>query len=183
MAETHDIGPFFWHTIRLRRNTAILHTSVTNEVDEPFRRANSKVIHFYPTGFGLVVGKWESTNRDEDDALLDALGIERTTGEPTLIEEGTGPAWTSRPEWNPEPITVSMINGKAVVTHAPKHSLIAHEVLAGLRRHRRDPEVVLVDKRSHYRVGSYDWHEGGYRVERVDRPRLRERLWYRPAAA
>lgn len=70
---THDVGRAFVHTIPLRPRTPLVTRADTNEIDVPFRYSHSYVIHFW-RGHGLVLGWWTDTGRDEDTALLTAIG-------------------------------------------------------------------------------------------------------------
>jgi hypothetical protein len=77
MAETHGVGRFFWHPLRLLPETPWFHTSPTQETDAPFRRSTSLIIHLMPSGWGIALGWWRKTGFTEDEALLAAtLGHE-----------------------------------------------------------------------------------------------------------
>jgi len=71
MPSVHECGPIFTHTVRLKPGTPFIHRAPTNEVEEPFRRSNSVIVNLFRRG--LVIGFWRKTNREEDEALLDAL--------------------------------------------------------------------------------------------------------------
>lgn len=66
MPNTHDVGPFFFHGIRLRPRTALIHRAVTDELDPPFRTSNSVVLRFFR--WGLVLGRWRATGRTDEEA-------------------------------------------------------------------------------------------------------------------
>lgn len=68
--ETHGIGRFFFHSISLKKKSAIFHMSQTHEIDEPYRWSNSLVLRLPWTTRGLVLGWWRNTTRTEDDAIL-----------------------------------------------------------------------------------------------------------------
>lgn len=73
MPNTHDV-PFtslFFHGIRLRPGTALLHTATTHEVEPPYRAARPLVVRFFR--WGIVLGRWHKTGRTETEALLAAL--------------------------------------------------------------------------------------------------------------
>lgn len=69
--KTHDIGPLFWHTIRLKPGTPRLHRAVSNETDPPFRSAHPRVLRVGHRG--LVFGKWQKEDRTEEQALVAAM--------------------------------------------------------------------------------------------------------------
>lgn len=70
---THDIGPFFWHVINIRKGTPFIHRAQTAEVDEPFRISRSFVLRI-PGKRGLVLGRWKSSGIvDEAEALANAV--------------------------------------------------------------------------------------------------------------
>lgn len=71
--ETHELGRLFWHSIRLNKDSPIFHRYPTHEVDYPYRWANSLIIRLPGTSYGLVVGLWHSTDRTEEQTLLEAL--------------------------------------------------------------------------------------------------------------
>lgn len=73
MPNTHDVGPFFLHGIRLRPRTALIHRAVTDELDPPFRTSNSVVFRFFR--WGIVLGRWRETGRSEQEAFA-TLGRE-----------------------------------------------------------------------------------------------------------
>jgi hypothetical protein len=71
MPNTHDVGPFFFHGIRLRPRTALIHRASTEELDPPFRTSKSVVFRFFR--WGVVLGRWRVTERTEEEAW-EALG-------------------------------------------------------------------------------------------------------------
>ena len=76
MAITHDIGRLFFHTIRVQRGTPLAFRAKTTEVDPPFRQSHPLVLRLPLLSRALVLGWWEDTDRDEDEALSHALAIE-----------------------------------------------------------------------------------------------------------
>lgn len=68
--ETHDIGKFFWHTIRLEKGSAFIHRHPTHEIDPPFRFSNSVLFRLPLTTRGLVLGWWHTAQRTEEQAIL-----------------------------------------------------------------------------------------------------------------
>lgn len=79
--KTHDIGSFFWHTIRLQKKSPIFHRYPSHEVEEPYRWANPLIIRIPWTEYGLVVGLWRTTNRTEEQMLVAALQGRQMTDE------------------------------------------------------------------------------------------------------
>lgn len=74
MATTHDFrtGHFF-HFAKVKRGTALQHRAITQEYDEPFRFSESRIIRLWPLTTAVVLGKWEDSGLEEDDALRAAL--------------------------------------------------------------------------------------------------------------
>lgn len=77
----HDLGPFFWHTIRLQKKSAIFHRYPSHEVDEPYRWSNSLIVRIPWTSYGFVLGFWRTTDRTEEQMLLEALEGRQMTDE------------------------------------------------------------------------------------------------------
>jgi hypothetical protein len=71
MPSVHEAGPLFVHTVRLKPGTPFIHRAPTNEIEEPFRHSRSVIFNLFRRG--VVVGVWRKTDRDPEDALLDAL--------------------------------------------------------------------------------------------------------------
>ena len=69
----HDLGPLFVHRIQLQKKSPLVHRYPSHEMDEPFRWSNSLILRLPWSRQGLVVGLWRSTNRTEEQTLLDAL--------------------------------------------------------------------------------------------------------------
>lgn len=69
----HDIGPLFIHGIALKKKSPIIHRYPSHEVDEPYRWSNSLILRLPWSSVGLVMGLWRTTNRTEEQTLLDAL--------------------------------------------------------------------------------------------------------------
>jgi len=71
---THDIGPFYWHTIKSPgRPARWTDRAWTQEVEEPYREGRGWACRIGIRRV-LVVGRWHHVVRDEDDALTAALG-------------------------------------------------------------------------------------------------------------
>ena len=69
MPQTHDLGPFFLHSIYLTENAPLFHTAETQELDDPFRNSRSIVARLWPSRRGLVLGLWKSSGLSEGEAL------------------------------------------------------------------------------------------------------------------
>jgi hypothetical protein len=72
MPNTHDVGPFFAHTVNLKPGTPLVHRAPTDEIEPPYRRSNSVIVKIWP-GKGIVLGRWRNTWRNESDALYTAV--------------------------------------------------------------------------------------------------------------
>lgn len=82
--QTIDLGPAFFHFIRVR-NAPLLHTALTIETDPPFRKSRSliarvplipriPVLRDLPLmDRAIVLGWWRHTDWDEETALMQAL--------------------------------------------------------------------------------------------------------------
>lgn len=73
MAKTHDFGPAFVQSIRIKKNTKRFHFAPTQETDEPFRRSKSLVVRLWGE-VALVLGWWRDSGMEETEALLAAIG-------------------------------------------------------------------------------------------------------------
>ena len=71
--ETHGFGKYFWHSIRLKKKSPVYHRYPTHEVDAPYRWANSHILRLPGTTRGLVTGCWKTTDRTEEQTLIDAM--------------------------------------------------------------------------------------------------------------
>lgn len=72
--ETHDLpGGLFWSTIRLNKGSELYHAFPTHEIDPPFRWAVSRIFRIPLTSFGFTFGRWHTTTRTEEQAILAGL--------------------------------------------------------------------------------------------------------------
>ena len=71
MPDTHNLGKFFWHRIRLRTDAPRHHRYETHEYEWPYRWARSHVLRL-ARNFGLVVGRWQGGDLDEESAEYEA---------------------------------------------------------------------------------------------------------------
>lgn len=72
MAQTFDIGPLFFQVLELRPGP-LLHTGVSQEIEEPYRRSDVLVVRIPFTGRGIAVGWWKESGFDEVQALETAI--------------------------------------------------------------------------------------------------------------
>lgn len=64
-AETHDLGRFYWHTLRVPRVSPLLQLDgVTHEVEEPWRIGRCWVLRLWT--FALVLGWWGPPRTPEE---------------------------------------------------------------------------------------------------------------------
>lgn len=71
--KVYNLGPFFLHTIRLQKKSPIFHRYPSHEVEEPYRWSNSLIVRIPWSSYGLVLGLWRTTNRTEEQMLIEAL--------------------------------------------------------------------------------------------------------------
>ena len=69
----HELGPLFVHSIKLQKKSAIFHRYPSHEVEEPYRWSNSLIVRIPWCRQGFVLGLWRSTDRTEEQMLLEAL--------------------------------------------------------------------------------------------------------------
>lgn len=75
MATTHDLGTYYWTTIRYGAKPPVLvERAETQEIDEPFRRGEGWAIRIPFTTKAFVIGKWLSSAASESHALTYAIG-------------------------------------------------------------------------------------------------------------
>lgn len=65
MPDTHDLGKFFWHRIRLRTDAPRHHRYWTQEYEWPYRASESHVLRLFGHA-GIVVGQWHGGGLDEE---------------------------------------------------------------------------------------------------------------------
>lgn len=71
--KTHDLGPLFVHGIKLRKDSPLVHTFPSHEMEEPYRRSNTLILRLPRGHRGVAIGWWRRTTRTEEQALLEAL--------------------------------------------------------------------------------------------------------------
>jgi len=75
MAATHDIGTYYWTTIRYGVIPKIfVERAETQEIDEPYRRGEGWAFRIPFSTKAVVVGKWLSKAESESHALTYAIG-------------------------------------------------------------------------------------------------------------
>lgn len=67
---TRGIGRFFWHSIRLKKRSSLVHIFPTHETDYPYRWSKSLVLRLPWATYGIVLGWWRDTTRTEEEAIL-----------------------------------------------------------------------------------------------------------------
>lgn len=72
MAQTRDLGRFFFYFSGIQPDAPRVHTATTVMVEPPYHRGHSLVIRL-PFGQGLVLGFWKRSGWDEEQALLEAV--------------------------------------------------------------------------------------------------------------
>ena len=73
MAQTHDVGSWFFHRMAYPgRKFPLCEKGDTQETSYPYRRATSVVLRLPLTRYALVVGRWGQP-QDEEEALLRSL--------------------------------------------------------------------------------------------------------------
>lgn len=74
MPRTHDVGPFYWHTIKSPgRPNAWVGRSWTDETEAPYRHGAGWAVRIGARRI-LILGRWHAVERTEEEALLAALG-------------------------------------------------------------------------------------------------------------
>ena len=77
----HDLGRLFWHSIKLQKKSPLIHRHPSHEVEYPYRWSNSVIFRIPWCRQGLVVGLWRSTDRTEEQMLIDAMEGRQMTDE------------------------------------------------------------------------------------------------------
>lgn len=74
--ETHDLGPLYWHTMRVPRTVPVLQRDgVTHEVEPPWRIGRCVVLRVWKRA--LAVGWWGAARSEEEmleDERLELFG-------------------------------------------------------------------------------------------------------------
>lgn len=75
MAQTHDIGTFYWTTIKyLGKPKVLIERAESQEIDGKFRRGVGVAFRVPFSTLGVVLGKWVSQAESESHALSYAIG-------------------------------------------------------------------------------------------------------------
>jgi hypothetical protein len=72
VSTTHELS-LFWHSISLKKRTALIHRFPSHETDAPYRWSKSWVFRLPFSTRGIVIGRWRDANRTEEEALLAAM--------------------------------------------------------------------------------------------------------------
>lgn len=76
MAQTHDLGPFFFHFGKFisldDTHIPLLGRLPSQEIEPPFRNSQAFFARLPIVNIGVVFGKWRATGLDEEAALLAA---------------------------------------------------------------------------------------------------------------
>lgn len=71
MAQTRQVGEYYWHTMNVPARGPLVTSDLTYEIDPPYRVGRSLILRAPYTGRCLVVGHWFA-RLDEDVALMSA---------------------------------------------------------------------------------------------------------------
>ena len=74
MANTHDIGPFYWTTIRyVTKPKVFIEKAESQEIDGKFRKGSGIAFRVPGSTLGIVIGLWVSKADSESHALTHAI--------------------------------------------------------------------------------------------------------------
>jgi hypothetical protein len=74
MAQTRDIGQFYWHGIKYSvKPKELKEPAETQEIDPPFRFGKGYAFRLPFSRRGLVIGRWRETGFNEHEALTFAV--------------------------------------------------------------------------------------------------------------
>lgn len=95
MWKTHGKGRYFMLFIRLRKDAPRVHRSSTHEIKPPYRISNSLLIRIFGER-SIVLGKWTSYAKDEDDAMVRALSAKKLPNDKDDDGRLVGEYWGDR---------------------------------------------------------------------------------------
>lgn len=72
MAETKDLGRFFYYIARVMPRSPFVHGATTVMVEPPYHRARTLIVRL-PFHRALVIGIWKRSGWGEEQALLEAV--------------------------------------------------------------------------------------------------------------
>lgn len=87
--KVHELGPLFVHTIKLQKKTQLFHRYPSHEIEAPYRWSNSLIVRIPWSRQGFVFGLWRTTDRTEEQMLLEALQGRQMTDEEFSDSEKT----------------------------------------------------------------------------------------------
>jgi hypothetical protein len=108
MKNAHDVGRYFWQPVKLKRWSAVLRKAQTQETETPFRTAHSYAVHLFGVSWGLVVGRWQSTGYDAEDAA-DAVDIIIGLRKAEEFDTSDMEQWIAN-----DPLVKEIINGRVL---------------------------------------------------------------------
>lgn len=79
--QVKSVGPLFVHSIKLQKKSPIFHRYPSHEIEEPYRWSNSLIVRIPWSTYGFVLGFWRTTDRTEEQMLLEALEGRQMTDE------------------------------------------------------------------------------------------------------
>ena len=95
--DTHDIGSFYWHLMRVPWGTPPAQRGVSYEVEEPWRIGSCWTIRLLVLPVVLVVGWWGAPRTlEEVEAAEEGLDDEPGVDPETIRQNFTAPAPTRR---------------------------------------------------------------------------------------
>lgn len=87
MPETRDIGRVYVHSFKYPlRGAPLFERANTNEVEWPYRRGRGVMLRIGRFR-AIALGRWRDEERDEDEALLEALEGEEMDVEIDVIRQ------------------------------------------------------------------------------------------------
>ena len=109
MPETHDLGRFYWHSLRYPigtdRSKIRPERSTTRELEDPYRLGDALVLATPVSRRGLVLGRWRPApppvlEHEQSGALLRALmGVEYGVPPSIIAQWGRDTLRVARPFW------------------------------------------------------------------------------------
>lgn len=73
MANTKDFGRAFVQFVSLNDGTPFIHTATSQAIEPPFPHARVVIVRVPFTHTGVVLGWWQSSGFNEEEALLAAM--------------------------------------------------------------------------------------------------------------
>jgi hypothetical protein len=109
VSETHDLGRFYWHAMRVTWKTPPLQLDgVSYEVEEPWRVGRCLVLRLFVLPYALVLGWWGPPRTYED-----VLAAESADDELAAVEDRVSTA-EIREDFRPQPAPQAVDSGWTV---------------------------------------------------------------------